>query len=358
VAKIEFSTDFSYATLFPGATVKLSYDPLGIVESLFRIDSIDFPGVDGLDLKFKATQVAESLFDTNFEELEGSEYARNPMEPSPYPRYRSEIILPNNSVTGEIPHRLFLIERAKDSEIGYMVQARVGDPPSTPYSAGSDAAEGYYNVGFLRSFSRCVDISVPADYIYDPATYPLYPLVFDHTDDYDEGTEGITIFTSDSHPLDLTQYPDISEAELETANRLLLVTTLFSDGGTEKATWTHESAEFISFRTIELISNPTTGIYSDPSYSFYKIRYFKRAALNTTKETHQYQYQGLDLRWPQKVWLCSVRNNYLPESQCGTYRVILPNVPGKQASPADTHPYWPDGKTYAVEQDTVFDPTP
>jgi hypothetical protein len=355
VAKVEFATNFKFATLVPGDVVEITNEDMGIAGAKFRIDSVDFPTIDSLLLKFRATQVAEAIFDTNYAVIGGSEYAREPATPSDYPRYRSEIILPYNSRTLTIPHRLFLVERENDYENGYLVQARAGQAPDAPYDPGSDADNGYYNLGVLRSFAKLVNVCVPIDYLDDPTTYPLYPLIFDHTYDLDDGEEGITFYTYQNH-LDLTQWPDLERTELFTTNRFLFVSTLYSDGGSEKAMWTHEYSELLAFQRIDPIEGPETGPYSGDDYRFYRITGYLRAALYTQKQNHQYRDQSGTPRFPCESWLFSVADNYLQESRCGNYRVILPRSMGLQADAADNHPFYPPAATFAVTQKNVFSP--
>ncbi len=355
VASIDYSTNFKFADLAPGGVVETNYAPLGIVSAKFRIDSVDFPGVDSLLLNFKATQLAGSLFDFNYSAFGGSEWVRDPAIPGDYPEHRSEIILPYNPQTFEVPTRLFLVERENDYEVGYSVRARGGQEPTLPYTAGSDSAGGYWTADTLGSFAKLVNVSVPTDYVVDPTLYPNYPEIFDHTYTLDSQAEGITLYTFLKH-LDLTQWADLSRVELFTRNRFLFISTFFTDGSAEKAKWTHESPELIAFQNIELIANPASGPFVSTDYHFYKITNFMRAALYTNKEVHKYQLQGGVPRVPKESWLFSINNNIIKESKCGNYRVILPRTSHNQASEADNHPFFPPSETFAVTQKNVFDP--
>jgi len=353
--EIEFETNFKFASLSPGSVIEIEFTPLGITSAKFRIDSIDYPEIDSLTIKFKATQLVEAIFDTNYSGFGGSEWLREPAIPSKYPNYRSEFVLPYNPQTKGTPTRIYLIDRAKDYEIGYQVRARAGSPPALPYLAGSDATNGYWTADTLQSFSRLVNISVPVPYVDDPTLYQNYPEIFDHTYTIDDQYEGITIYTY-QNPLDLTLYEDLTRPELFTKNRFLFVSTLFSDGSTEKANWYHHAPEIIAFQKLEAVANPVTGPFSDPDYKFYKITGFLRGALYTSKKSHKYEMDGSTLRHPKECWLFEINYNIIEESKDGNYRVVLPRTFNAQADEADTHPYFPSGKTFAVTQKEVFDP--
>lgn len=346
VSKIDFSTNFKYASLSPGEVIEAQYDDLGITSAKFRIDSVDFPSVDSLMLKIKSTQVAEALFDFNYAAFSGSEYSRNPAIPSAVVRYRTEFVLPYNPTYKSVPHRIFLIERAQEFENGCMVQARSGSAPSgPPYNAGADAANGYFNVGFLRSFSKM-------SYLWQQPQYD--PGYFDETYTIDDGADGIVIMTR-AYPLDLTQWPDISRAEMFSKNRFLFVGILDTPGSPPPTfACKYLKGELIAFQTLAAIANPDPINYPSPTWQFYRIKNFLRGALYTQKQT----YDDSDSDYPPVCFLCSIADNVLPQDQCAAYRVLLPNAINKLASPADNHPYFPlltDGynASFAIKETTA-----
>lgn len=323
VAKTEFSTNFKYASLQPGDVVEISYSDLGIASSKFRIDTVDTPSLDSLLVKFKATQVAEILFDENFSNFGGGNYTRAPLVPSAFPKRRIEFILPYNPITKAEENLCFLIEREKNYENGYLIQARTGEPPALPYLPGSDADAGYFNAGFLRGLSRFVNISVPVSYYFSPLTYPHFPCPFNPTYTIDDENEGITFF-ADS-PLDLTLYPEISREELFTKNRFLFICAL----------GVPYTEEFVAFQKIEAVTPPAGN-----TNFWYKITHFLRGALYTPKRTRG-TVAPPPVTNPNAGFLFRLGENYLESERCGSYRVILPSTINESASPANAHPFFP-----------------
>lgn len=344
LAEVNFAVNMKYAAIHPGAIVELSFVPLGVTSAKFRVDSVDLPGVSSLEIKCKATQMAETLFDSNYTELGGSLYEKNVMTPSNYPKYRTEIVLPYTPVYGEEWHTLFFIDREKGYENGFYVETRDGSEPSgPPYLPGADV-EGYHTAGFLTTTARRIECTFPVPYLeagVDPTTYAHYPKLYDHTYTINDSAEGITIFT-DGDPLNLTEFPPVDRVGLFTSNRFLyLCHNTSTNLGYQETSY---QGEFIAFQNIEAISNPSTGIYSDSSrYHFYKITSFMKGALYTQAKVHE-----LDgLVYPKIGWLFKIGNNILKNAYLGKYRTILPSTLYDVASMADSHPYYPSGK-YSV----------
>jgi hypothetical protein len=330
-----------FAAIYPGAIVVLSYDPLGISSAKFRVDSVDLPGVESLEIKCKATQVVETMLDSNYTDLGGSLYERNLMEPSAYPKYRSEILLPYTPIYGTEWHTLFLLDRQKGYENGFYVETREGPPPAYPYTAGSDV-EGYHTSGFLTTSAKRIEVTPPVPYLEsgaDPTSYKHYPLLYDHTYQINDETEGITIFI-DGDTLNLTEFPPVNRVGLFTTNRFLYIFHRLNDFGYEEPSY---QAEFIAFQNIEAISNPSTGSWSDSNrFHFYKITSFMKASLYTQPKTH-YAW-GIYGNYPKGGWIFKLGNNILKNSYLGLYRTILPSTLYDIASMSTSHPYFPAGK--------------
>lgn len=332
---VEFSTNYKYASVVPGDIVILSYAPLGIMTLYVRIDTVDVPSQDTLELKFRGRQVAERLFDAYYSKVGGSDYAGEDYTPSTEAAYRAELSLPYNPLTLTVPNRLFLTERASGSDIGYYVQSRAGVAPTAPYVAGSDAAGGYASVARLTSFARFAEIYWPTAYALH-TDYPRYPEYFDHTYDLDDQAEGITIYTVDA--LDLTLFPPLLRNELFTTPRFLwLGTYTHTDATTKRAAG--EAHELIAFQTITAITAPV-----GRTEYFYRITNFLRAALYTTKQTHQYHSAS---KYPVG-FLFTLGTNYLEESLCLSYRQLIFESFQGAGDGADTHPYFPLSKSYSL----------
>jgi len=128
-AQIEFATTLKFHNLQPGSVVEINHTDYDIVSGEFRILTKDVSEIDSNKLKFKATQMVETLFDDHFAEGGGTDW--DPLDITPDPLVYQKIFeMPYTSQLGHSPAYLVLAARVNSFETGYLV---VFSPDNTDY---------------------------------------------------------------------------------------------------------------------------------------------------------------------------------------------------------------------------------
>ena len=129
-AMTEFSLNQAKSSLIhAGSVINISHSDYGIVNAKFRVVSVEIEKEDKLDLKYKAEQMVEALFDTNYEDTSGVYFV-----PIDYTLEDLEHVhifeLPYRYDLGHTSRFLLLAAREKDIEEGFHVYV---SPTGTDY---------------------------------------------------------------------------------------------------------------------------------------------------------------------------------------------------------------------------------
>jgi hypothetical protein len=120
-AEIDFSTpNLAQSLRVPGEILQITNTDLGIENASFRITGVDNANVDKNDVKIRATQVVETLFDDTFFVVGGTQQRRPDLSLQAFDHVRA-FELPYNKQTGYDPAFLMLVSRKLQIETGYAV---------------------------------------------------------------------------------------------------------------------------------------------------------------------------------------------------------------------------------------------
>lgn len=118
-AEIDFTTaSLAQSVRVPGEIIEVSNTDLGITNASFRITAIDNANINKNNVRIKATQVVETLFDDNFFVVGGTQQQRPDLSLQAFENIRV-FELPYNKQTEFEPAFLLLVQRRLQIETGY-----------------------------------------------------------------------------------------------------------------------------------------------------------------------------------------------------------------------------------------------
>lgn len=167
--EIDVRTHLGFSELVPGDVIEINNSDFGITSAEFRVVSIDQSAIESNEVRFKARQVIENLFDDNFLVAGGTEQVPPDTDLDPFTNIRI-FELPYNNITGFNPAFLILVARPNLIETGFEVLFSL-----------SPTAD-FVSRGILTTFSQKGTLSAayPVNEAIDDATGILYdPVDFD-----------------------------------------------------------------------------------------------------------------------------------------------------------------------------------
>lgn len=138
-AEISFKTNLSFSEVYVGDVVEINHEDYGLASARFRIVSRDTAEIDQNVINFKATQVLEGLFDTNYQTSGLSSWTTPSYAPNVF-LHQKVFELPCNPLTGTDPAFIILAAR-ENVETGF-------------YAFISTTGTDYTLKGTYRSFSQ------------------------------------------------------------------------------------------------------------------------------------------------------------------------------------------------------------
>lgn len=130
-AVLQFSVNLKYLGMQPGDVIAFSNTRLGISNLYLRATSVSRPGIADGDIKIKAVQMTERLFDANF--IDTFESTPSSIgDQTPDAEIRDFFEFPYNPVTEFEPVRVFVVERVSGIETGFDVGYSPTRTPTAP----------------------------------------------------------------------------------------------------------------------------------------------------------------------------------------------------------------------------------